>query len=779
VSVHAKPGATPNTLVGQAIERTEDLRFLTGKGTFADDYEPAGILHAAIVRSSVAHGRIRKIDATAAVRMAGVHAVITAADIGDVIPTIPLRLAPIEGLDKYLQPVIAHGKVRYAGEPVAVVVADSRALAEDALEHIDVDIEALDPVADWHVSATDKTVLFEQNNTNVATRYTVGFGDADEAFKSADYIRRESFRAHRHTAAPMETRAVIAEWDAANGRLIVTAATKVTFFNRRTLARMLDLPESVIDLIEIDVGGGFGVRGEFYPEDFLIPFAARKIGRPVKWIEDRREHLLAANHSREVDCELEIACRTDGTIVALRGKIFGDMGAYIRTNGGVVPAKAAQFLHGPYRIPNIKIDVAAFMTSKTPVGTYRAPGRFEANFFRERLLDMAAKDLRIDPVAFRRKNLITEAELPYSIGQLVPYETETAFDTGDYHAAFDRCLEEFGWDSKVAMQGRLIDGRYHGLSATCFVESGGAGPRENVRFVLEQGGAVTIYVGSSALGQGIETAFAQIAADALGLPFEAFRVLHGSTTFVHEGFGTYHSRALVMGGSAVLDGAKNLVEAIRAAGAAQLGCPVDDVVFGDGQVGAKNGGSISLARIGDAAVAAGRPISVEGTFANTKRTYSYGAHAAHVAVDARTGHVQVVDYLAVEDVGHAINPGIVHGQAIGAAVQGLGGVFFDHLIYDADAQLLNASFADYLLPLATDFPNVRGVTLELRRSPSNPLGAKGAGEGGIVSVAATVGNAVAAALASFGVEPNEMPLTPPRIWRLIEEGRARIAFSAR
>jgi carbon-monoxide dehydrogenase large subunit len=779
VSVHAKPGATPNTLVGQAIERTEDLRFLTGKGTFADDYEPAGILHAAIVRSSVAHGRIRKIDATAAVRMAGVHAVITAADIGDVIPSIPLRLAPIEGLDKYLQPVIAHGKVRYAGEPIAVVVADSRALAEDALEHIDVDIETFDPVADWHVSATDKTVLFEQNDTNVATRYTVGFGEADEAFKSADYVRRESFRAHRHTAAPMETRAVIAEWDAANGRLIVTAATKVTFFNRRTLARMLDLPESAIDLIEIDVGGGFGVRGEFYPEDFLIPFAARKMGRPVKWIEDRREHLLAANHSREVDCELEIACRTDGTIVALRGKIFGDMGAYIRTNGGVVPAKAAQFLHGPYRIPNIKIDVAAFMTSKTPVGTYRAPGRFEANFFRERLLDMAAKDLRIDPVAFRRKNLITEAELPYSIGQLVPYETETAFDTGDYHAAFDRCLEEFGWDSKVAMQGRLIDGRYHGLSATCFVESGGAGPRENVRFVLEQGGAVTIYVGSSALGQGIETAFAQIAADALGLPFEAFRVLHGSTTFVHEGFGTYHSRALVMGGSAVLDGARNLVEAIRAAGAAQLGCPVDYVVFGDGQVGAKNGGSISLARIGDAAVAAGKPISVEGTFANTKRTYSYGAHAAHVAVDARTGHVRVVDYLAVEDVGHAINPGIVHGQAIGAAVQGLGGVFFDHLIYDADAQLLNASFSDYLLPLATDFPNVRGVTLELRRSPSNPLGAKGAGEGGIVSVAATVGNAVAAALASFGVEPNEMPLTPPRIWRLIEEGRARIASAAR
>lgn len=778
MSAHDKPGLTPNTLVGRAVERTEDLRFLTGQGTFADDYEPAGILHAAVLRSSVAHGGIRRLEVTAALRMSGVHAVITAADIGGTIPVIPLRLAPIEGLEKYLQPVIAHDKVRYAGEPVAVVVADSRALAEDALEHIELDIEALDPVTDWRVSATDRTVLFEQNGTNVATRYTAAIGDADEAFRSAKYVRKEAFRAHRHTAAPMETRAVIAEWDAGSGRLIVTAATKVTFFNRRALARMLDLPESAIDLIEIDVGGGFGVRGEFYPEDFLIPFAARKIGRPVKWIEDRREHLLAANHSREIDCELEIACRADGTIVGLRGKIFGDMGAYIRTNGGVVPAKAAQFLHGPYRIPNIKVDVAAFMTNKTPLGTYRAPGRFEANFFRERLFDMAAKDLKIDPVAFRRKNLITEAELPYSIGRLVPYETETAFDSGDYHAAFDRCLKEFGWVSKIAMQGRLIDGCYQGLAATCFVESGGAGPRENVRFVLERDGAVTIYVGSSSLGQGIETAFAQIAADALGLPFETFRVLHGSTTFVYEGFGTYHSRALVMGGSAVLEGAKNLAVAIRAAGAAQLGCTIDDAVFEEGQVASKNGRSIGLARIGEAAAATGKLLSVEGTFANTKRTYSYGAHAAHVAVDARTGHIQVVDYLAVEDVGRAVNPGIVHGQAIGAAVQGLGGVFFDHLIYDADAQLLNASFADYLVPLATDFPNVRGVTLELRPSPSNPLGAKGAGEGGIVSVAATVGNAVAAALAKFGVEPNEMPLTPARIWRLIEQGRARAASAA-
>jgi carbon-monoxide dehydrogenase large subunit len=772
MSAHPHAAAKPNTLVGQAVERTEDLRFLTGKGTFADDYEPAGTLHAAILRSAMAHGRLRAIDASAALAMPNVRCVITARDIGAAIPTIPLRLAPLAGLEKYLQPVIAQDKVRYAGEPLAVVIADTRAIAEDALEAISVDIEPLDPVADWRAAAADRSLLFEANGTNVATRYTAELGDADSVFKSAGYVRRETFRSHRHTANPMETRGVIAEWDDAKGRLIVTAATKVTFFNRRHLARMMGLAEDAIDMIEIDVGGGFGVRGEFYPEDFLIPFAARHLKRPIKWIEDRREHLLAANHSREIDCDLEIACRRDGTILALRGMIYGDMGAYIRTNGGVVPAKAAQFLHGPYRIPNIKVEVAAFMTTKTPVGTYRAPGRFEANFFRERLLDMVARDLAMDPVVLRRKNLITEAELPYSIGQLVPYETPTEYDSGDYPACFERCLDEFGWEQKSAVQGKLVDGRYHGLAATCFVESGGAGPRENCKFILERDGGITINVGSSALGQGLETVFAQIAADAMGLPFNTFTIRHGSTTLVHEGFGTYHSRALVMGGSAIVDGAKNMIVTLRAAGTAQLGCAADAVAWHDGRLIGKDSRSLSLAEL---AMAQNGQTSVvaDGTFANTKRTYSYGAHAAHVAVDARTGHVQVLDYLAIEDVGRAVNPGIVHGQAIGAAIQGLGGVFFDHLIYDADAQLLNASLADYLLPLATDFPNVRGVTLELRPSPSNPLGAKGAGEGGIVAVAATIGNAVAAALVSFGVEPNELPLTPPRIWRLIQEAKAR------
>jgi carbon-monoxide dehydrogenase large subunit len=367
---------TAAPLIGQPVDRAEDQRFLTGAGTFVDDLKRDGMLHAVVLRSSVAHGRINGIDTSAARASKGVRAVITAAEIGETIPLIPLRLANLPEFAPYLQPVIAKDKVRYVGEPIAVVVAETQALAEDALEAIEVDIAPLAPLPDRHAAASDQSLLFETSGSNCAVRYEVWSGDADAAFAKAEYTRRESFRCHRLTAVPLETRGLIAEWDAGRQKLVVFGATKVLFFNRRVLAPMLGLSEHAIDMIELDVGGGFGVRGEFYPEDFLIPFAARHVGRPVKWIEDRREHLMATNHSREVDCDLEIACTRDGVILGLRGHIYGDMGAYIRTNGGVVPAKAGQFLPGPYRIRDVAITVEALMTSKTPVGTLRAPGRF-------------------------------------------------------------------------------------------------------------------------------------------------------------------------------------------------------------------------------------------------------------------------------------------------------------------------------------------------------------------------------------------------------------------
>ncbi|WP_441243052.1 xanthine dehydrogenase family protein molybdopterin-binding subunit [Tardiphaga sp. 768_D3_N2_1] len=757
-------------LVGSAVERMEDARFLSGSGNFADDLAVEGMLHAAILRSPIAHARIVAIDASAALAMPGIRSVITARDIGDAIPIIPLRLAPLPEFEPFCQPVIASDKVRYVGEPIAVVIAESRALAEDALETIGIEFEALSAVTERRAS---ETPLFDFAEDNVALRYDAGFGDADAAFASADYVRTECFSVQRHTALPMETRGLLAEWNSSAGRLVVTGATKVTFYNRRALARMLGLDQDDIDLIEIDVGGGFGVRGEFYPEDFLIPFAARRLARPVKWIEDRREHLMAINHSRDVACELSLACRSDGLILGLRGRVFADMGAYIRTNGGVVPAKAAQFLPGPYRIPNVSVSVEAFMTSKTPVGTYRGPGRFEANFFRERLLDMAAMDLGIDVVEFRRKNLITEQELPYPIDGLVPYEGPTSYDTGDYVEVFERALKEIGWHEKRHLQGKLIDGVRHGIGLGCFVESGGAGPKENAALTLEKDGSLTVAVGSSVLGQGLETVLGQIASDTLSIPFDRIRVLHGSTTLLDEGFGTYHSRAVVMGGSAVLDAATRLREKILQQASNHLGRPNSELKVVNANVVADNGGSVSFATL-----AAGGELQADGTFSNNVRTYSYGTHAAHVTVDPRTGAVKVLDYVAVEDVGRAINPAIVHGQAIGAIMQGLGGVFLDHLIYDDQGQLLNASLADYLVPTASDFPVLRAVTLELRPSPSNPLGAKGAGEGGIVAVAAATANAVAAALAPLNVDIHHLPLTPPRLWRLIKDARDRAIYAA-
>ena len=452
---------------------------------------------------------------------------------GSPIPTIPLRQEPLPAFKQYEQPVIAHTKVRYVGEPMAVVVADTAAIAEDALELIQVDIESLPAVADRSSARSDKVVLFEAAGTNLTSTLTAVKGDADAAFARAAYTRRERFQVQRFTAVPMESRGFLAEWDAGSGRLTLCGAAKVAFPNRRILAKQMGLPEQSIRMVENDVGGAFGVRGEFYPEDFLIPFAARLLGRPVKWIEDRREHLLATNHARDVECELEIACERDGTILGLRGQAYADIGAYIRTNGATAARNVAQVMSGPYSIPNIHVAISLLVTNKTPVGTYRGPGRFEADFFRERLLDMAAKDLGLDRTEFRRRNLISEAEMPYSLAKVIPLDMETETDNGDYVATLDRCLDEIGWTKKAGLRGKLIDGRYHGMAVGCYLEGGASGPRENARMQLEADGTVSVFVGSSAVGQGVETVFAQIAADALEMPMDRIKgVFHGSTDFV-------------------------------------------------------------------------------------------------------------------------------------------------------------------------------------------------------------------------------------------------------
>jgi carbon-monoxide dehydrogenase large subunit len=488
----------------------------------------------------------------------------------------------------------------------------------------------------------------------------------------------------------------------------------------------------------------------------------------VKWNEDRREHLTAMNHAREMYGDLEIACAADGTILGIRGRVDVDCGAYLRSNGLTPPRNVAQFTSGPYRIENIHIDVFAQLTNKTPCGTYRAPGRFEGSFFCERLIEIAAREMALDPVAMRRRNLIGEHEMPYSLATMQhidPY-TNTECDSGDYRITFDRCLKEFNWKEKAKLQGKLIDGLYHGVSVGCFIEGGAAGPRESARIELLDDGTIGVYVGSSALGQGLETVLGQIAADSLGQPFERIKLFHGSTSYVREGFGSYHSRSTVLGGSAIVVAAEAFKTALKSASARLLGCKESEIELLQDEALGPNGKSIAIRDL------APERISVEESFSNTKHTYSYGAHCAHVTVDPGTGHVRVLDYVAVEDVGRIINPLTLHGQVIGAIVQGLGSSFMEHLKYDERGQLLTGSLADYIIPTADDYPWIRGVSLETHPCPNNPLGAKGAGEGGIIAVGGVAANAVSAALQSLQVDVRSLPMTPPAIWELIEASGA-------
>ncbi len=763
-----------NHYVGKPIARQEDARFLQGNGRYVDDVHVDGMLYAALFRSSWPHGHVRRIEIAAAAALHGVVGVFTHHDFAANLLPIRSRIASMPGFENFLQLPIAIDKVRYVGEPMAVVVATSPYVAEDGAALISAEVDELLPIMNWEAAAEPAALIHEAAGTNVSS-VTVSRGDADAAFQTASYVRRERFSVQRHTAVPMETRGLVAVWDAELQRMTVSGITKVPFFNRTTLAPMLGLPESAIVMKVADAGGGFGVRGEFYPEDFLIPFLARKLNAAVKWVEDRREHFLATNHSREAMCDLEIACDTDGVILALRGEVIFDIGAYARGTGGTSPSRCAQFLPGPYRIPNFACKVNAHVSNKTPCGTYRGPGRVEAHFFRERLIDMAAADLAIDPADIRRRNFVTAREMPFNIGRLVSYEPPAEFDSGEFAVVFEQALKEIGWTDKKSIQGRNIDGWFHGVGFASFVESSAGGAKEYARIRLGLDGALEVYVGATSAGQGHETVFAQVCADALQLPIAGIRIICASTDELEQSLGTWHSRSAVMAGNAVRTTAEAFIERLKSVAAEYFGRPNVAVEWRDGRFWhSTTEASVTMAALARFADDRGEIVDVPGVFHYTgAKPFSYGTHAAHVAVDPRIGHVMLIDFIAIEDIGRVLNPLIVHGQALGAIVQGLGGTFLEHLHYDGEGQLLTASLADYLLPTATDFPNVRGKFMELALAPGNPLGAKGAGEGGIVAVAAAVSNAVSAALSSFGVQVRNLPLSPPRVWQLVRDSHAK------
>ncbi len=761
--------------IGASIRRREDARFLTGHATYVDDVKLPHMRHAAILRSPHAHARILTINSAQALALPGVEAVFTYADMASYAQTIPVRLYPLPGLEQFLQCPLAQDKVRYVGEPVAVVVACNRYVAEDALDAIDVDYEPLPALVDVHEALRDDVILHEAQATNLAHRYTVAIGDLDGAWREADYTRRETLTVHRHTGNPLETRGLVAQYDAGRRALTVWGPTKVPHFNRAILANMLDMPEDTIHFIEPDVGGGFGIRGEFYPEDFLIPFAAMQVGAPVKWIEDRLEHLKAANHSRQVACEIEIAAKQDGTLLGMRAQIYGDMGAYIRTHGALVPASTGYLLTGPYRIPAFEVTVSCVMTNKMGLGTYRAPGCYESCFMRERLLDMMASDLGLDAVALRQRNLIQPDAIPYSLGDTRPGFGPTILECGDFPAALQQVLDRIDYAALKPLQGTYRDGKYHGIGVGCFVKGTGLGPYEGARIVVGEEGRVSVYLGIATMGQGHETSMAQICADSLDVPFEIISIYHGNTDFIPYGVGTFGSRGTVMGGSAIHLAAQQLKDKMLAIASRYLDTTADRLEFRQGQVYRQGDAQpaldlstlAKLARPDSPYVQDTPGLDVTAYFNCNQPTHSYGAHAVHIAVDAETGLIDILRYVMSEDIGRCINPLIVQGQAVGSAVQGIGGTLLEELIYDENGQLLSGTFMDYALPTSHEAPVIEDIILEDTPSPLNPLGVKGAGEGGIVATGAALANAVSHALASFGLQVRDLPLSPNRIRALI------------
>jgi carbon-monoxide dehydrogenase large subunit len=732
------------------------------------------MLHAAILRSPQAHARLGAIRTAAARRLAGVAAVITADDLGTV-GRIPVRLGPRPTLVACLQPPLAREKVRYVGEPVALVVAASRYLAEDALETIDVDYEVLPSVTDaGRAAETGAPVLHAAIDGNVVDRLSTRTGDVARALAGAAHRIRERFAVQRHTGVPMETRGLTAAYDPGTRVLTLWGVAKVPHFNRRVLSELLGHPEHLIRFIELEVGGGFGVRGEFYPEDFLVPWAAMRLSRPIHWVEDRREHLMATNHSRQQVHDVEIGVTPEGTIVGLRDRFIADLGAYVRTHGVIVPELTGALLPGPYRIPNYECDALCVLTNKTPTGTYRGPGRYECTFVRERLIDRVAAALRLDPADVRRRNFILSDQMPYDVGGS-SLGQHTIYDSGDYRGAFETALTEVDYPALRAAQVRARDeGRWVGVGLGCVVEKAGLGPWEYARVEVDGSGHVVVYSGAAAVGQGLETSLAQICAEELRVPPHDITVIHGDSAQVPFGVGGFASRGASVAGPAVLEASRKVRSKTLRVAAALLEAHVDDLVLdGDGvHVRGASARVVTLRQLARAAVPGPDGMEpglhAEHFFLAPKMTYPYGTHVAVVEVDPDTGEVWLRKYVIAYDVGRAINPMLVDGQLVGGLAQGIGGALLEELVYDAQGQLLTTSLMDYLLPTSMEMPELTVTRiLEEAPTPLNPLGVKGAGEGGSSGVGAAIANAVADALSPLGVSITELPLSPDRIRALL------------
>lgn len=765
---------------GASVKRKEDRALVTGRGRFVDDIRIQGTLYGAVLRSPHAHARIRRIDTSQALAAPGVHLVLTAEDLGQYNKPLPL-LVPNPKLKPITQRPLAQGVVRYVGEPVGFVVAESRYGAEDALDLIVVEYEALPAVVDLREAVTAPSAhIHETSPDNVAAHVVQTVGQPEAAFQAAEFIIKERLRVHRGSGQPMETRGVLADYDQATDKFTVWSSTQTPHNVRRIIAEQFDILESGVRVITPDVGGGFGPKAIFYPEEFLVPYASRLINQPVKWIEDRREHLMATMQERDQLHEVEVAFTKDGKILALRDFFLHDTGAYVPW-GIIVPYITSTTIMGPYKIPNYRSEFKSVFTNKVPVTPHRGAGRPQAVFIMERIIDRIAQKLGLDKAEVRYRNFIQPDEFPYAVGLIYRDGSPLTYDSGNYPLCLQKALSCIDCDSFRQEQiASRQQGRFLGLGIGCYVEGTGLGPFEGATIRVHANGQIMVYTGAASGGQGHHTVLAQIVADQLGVDSNQIQMVTGDTDGIEHGIGTFGSRVAAVAGSAMHIAAKKLREKILQAAATMLEVSPEDMELEGGRVFAK-GAPFQGKDLGELAYAAsGQPgstlpagvdagLEVTEYFQPSQATYSNGAHAAVVEVDPETGDVKILRYVVVHDCGRVINPMVVDGQAHGGVACGIGGSLYEEIIYDEQGQLLTGTYMDYLLPTALEVPLVE-LEHVVTPSPINPLGVKGTGEGGTIPALAALADAIEDALAPFAVKVTEIPLSPCKIREMVRAG---------
>ena len=777
-------------LFGATVKRREDPRLITGKGMYTDDFKLPGMLHMAILRSPYAHARITRLDVSKAQQTPGVHDVLTGKDLpGNVNPIPTAWLIPASDLKTPPYHALAIDHVRFTGDGVAAVIAETPAIARDALDLIDVNYDPLPVVTETEKAlAAGAPQLHDEAPNNQAFHWSFANGDADAAFNNAEVVIRQRFVQQRLIPNAMETRGAVAHWQPGADELTLYNTTQNPHIARFLISVTNQIPENKIRVLSRDVGGGFGSKIPFYPGDALTIYASQVTGRPVKWIEDRRENFVATIHGRDQVTDVELAAKRDGTMTGLRVKAYSNMGAYLSTAAPGVPTWLfALIVPGCYTIQDYKCDVWGAFTNTTPTDAYRGAGRPEAAYLIERITDLLAGELGMDPVDVRRKNFIPADAFPYTSGGTL------AYDSGNYQGTLDKALEMADYSGFRQRQQQLRQqGRYQGVGLSTYVEVCGLAPSPAAGAMGFQGGLwepatvrmlatgkVVVLTGTSPHGQGEETTFAQMVGDMLGVPVEDVDVVHGDTGAIPMGWGTYGSRSTAVGGTAIYKATQKVIEKAKKVAAHLLEASPDDIVVDQGNFHVQ-GSPDKSKTIQEIALMANlawnmpegvEPGLEESSFHDpTNFTFPFGAHVCTVEVDPDTGEVSILRYVAVDDVGVVVNPMIVDGQVHGGVAQGIGQALYEHAIYDEGGQLITGSMMDYAVPNATQIPTIETARTETP-CPHNLTGIKGVGETGTIAASQAVVNAVVDALAPLGIKHIDMPLTPERVWQAMQAAK--------